>query len=80
MDTLMTDHKITPPEFTDVSISCSPENIIWGRIDPTPSKFVFQGNGKPVLTITREGELIFEDVTEAAQALMTEWKRMMGQS
>lgn len=43
-----------------------------------PVTFTFQSAGKPVLTITPEGELIFENVTEAAQALLAEWNRLTG--
>lgn len=41
------------------------------------TSWVFRGvNEEPVLTITAEGELIFRDATEAAQALKEAWERL----
>ena len=38
----------------------------------------FANNGKPALTITADGEIEFENVTEAALALKAEWDRLRG--
>jgi hypothetical protein len=44
------------------------------------TSWVFRGGVgvEPVLTITADGELIFRDATEAAQALLAEWNRITG--
>jgi hypothetical protein len=50
-------------------------NINWDQI----ASFVIHTGGKEVLRITPAGELIFADASEAAEALLREWKRMRGE-
>lgn len=62
---------ITLPADTGLNITAIDANK-WAN-------FVISTGGEPVLTITAEGELIFRDASEAAEALLREWNRLRGQ-
>jgi hypothetical protein len=70
----------TPPIPVEGNFTMPVEGTIT-VLDPTKvANLVFHGGGKEVLRITPEGELIFANPSEAAEALLREWKRLRGEA